>query len=213
MKRQLRIFLAGVMVVAPFAVTAYVVWWAGTAMDGLVRSGIEAVSPGAGVEDWWFPGAGIISLLVGIYIIGLLTHLWAFRWALGLVERIFSRLPGVKSIYESVRDVLSMFGGDANRMGQVVRYRIPGTEMDLLGIRTSTSPKAAEGADKVAIYLPMSYMIGGPTVYVSADSVTPIDMSVEEAMRIAATAGASTAQPAKQAEKLRNSGQAEGLEK
>ncbi|MDY7011084.1 MAG: DUF502 domain-containing protein [Planctomycetota bacterium] len=188
MKKQIRIFLAGVMVVTPFAVTAYVIWWAGTAMDGLVRSGIEKVSPG--IEDWWFPGAGIIFLLVGVYVIGLLTHLWAFRWAVRIIERIFSRLPGVKSIYESVRDVLNIFGGDANRMGQVVRYRIPGTEIDLLGIRTSTSPRPSGGADKVAVYLPMSYMIGGPTVYVSPDSLEPIDMSVEEAMKIAATAGA-----------------------
>ncbi|MCD4699177.1 MAG: DUF502 domain-containing protein [Phycisphaerae bacterium] len=189
MKKQIRIFLAGVMVVTPFAVTAYVIWWAGTKMDGLVRSGIEAVSPGK--VDWWFPGAGIIFLLVGVYVIGLLTHLWAFRWAVRLIERIFSRLPGVKSIYESVRDVLNIFGGDASRMGQVVRYRVPGTEMDLLGIRTSTSPRPADGTDKVAVYLPMSYMIGGPTVYVSPDSLEPINMSVEEAMKIAATAGAS----------------------
>ncbi|MCK4624639.1 MAG: DUF502 domain-containing protein [Phycisphaerae bacterium] len=196
MKKQLRIFLAGVMVVVPFAVTAYVIWWAGTAMDGLVRSGIEAVSPDAGVEDWWFPGAGIIFLLVCIYFIGLLTHLWAFRWALGLIERIFSRLPGVKSIYESVRDILNLFGGDANKTGQAVRYRVPGTEIDLLGIRTSTNPVATEGTDKVAVYLPMSYMIGGPTLYVDPESVEPINISVEEAMKIAAIAGASAGKTA-----------------
>lgn len=192
MKKQLGIFLAGVMVVVPFAVTAYIIWWAGTAMDGLVRSSIEAVFPG--VEDWWHSGMGIILLLVCIYFIGLLTHLWVFRWALGLIERIFSRLPGIKSIYESVRDILNLFGGDANKTGQAVRYRVPGTEIDLLGIRTSTSPKAAEGSDKVAVYLPMSYMIGGPTLYVSPDSLEPIDMSVEEVMKVAAIAGASTGQ-------------------
>ncbi len=190
MRKQIQIFLTGVMVITPFAVTAYVVWWAGTAMDGLARSGIEAISPG--VEDWWFPGAGVICLLVGVYIIGLLARLWGFRWILGTMERIFSRLPGIKTVYESVRDVLKLFGGDANRMGQVVRYRLPGTEIDLLGIRTSTSPRAAGGEGKVAVYLPMSYMIGGPTVYVDSESVEPIDMSVEEAMRIAATAGAGT---------------------
>ena len=191
-KKQLGIFLAGVMVIVPFAVTVYVIWWVGTSLDSLARSGIEAISPG--VEDWWFPGAGVIVLLVGIYLIGLLTRLWGFRCMLGLIERIFSRLPGVKSIYESVRDILNLFGGDASKTGQAVRYRVPGPEIDLLGIRTSTNPVATEGSDtdKVAVYLPMSYMIGGPTVYVSPDSLEPVDMTVEEAMKVAAIAGAST---------------------
>ncbi len=190
MKKQLRIFLSGVMVVAPFAVTAYVIWWAGTAMDGLVRSGLGAFWPS--VEDWWFHGLGVILAIVGIYFIGLLTRLWGFRWVLGLIERIFSRLPGIKSIYESVRDILNLFGGGASKTGKAVLYRVPGTEIDLLGIRTSTNPVATEGSDKVAVYLPMSYMIGGPTVYVSPDSLEPVDMSVEEAMKVAAIAGAST---------------------
>ncbi len=191
MKKQIGIFLAGVMVVVPLIVTAWVVLWAGSTIDGLVKNGVKMVSPESGVEDWWFHGLGVILAIVGIYFIGLLTRLWGFRWALGLIERIFSRLPGVKSVYESVRDVLNLFGGDASKTGKAVRYRVPGTEIDLLGIRTSTSPKAAEGSDKVAVYLPMSYMLGGPTVYVSPDSLEPIDMSVEEAMKIAATAGAS----------------------
>ena len=180
------------MVVVPLIVTVWVVLWAGSTIDGLVKSVIKMVSPRSGVEVWWFHGLGVIFAVAGIYFIGLLTHLWAFRWALGLIERVFSRLPGVKSIYESVRDILNLFGGDANKTGQAVRYRVPGTEIDLLGIRTSTSPQAAEGSDKVAVYLPMSYMIGGPTVYVSADSLEPLDMSVEEAMKLAAIAGAST---------------------
>ncbi len=192
MKKQLGIFLAGVMVVVPLIVTVWVILWVGGAIDGLVKSSVKAVSPKSGVEDWWFSGLGVILAIVGIYFIGLLTRLWGFRWMLGLIDRIFSRLPGVKSIYESVRDILSLFGGDASKTGQAVRYRVPGTEIDLLGIRTSTNPVATEGSDKVAVYLPMSYMIGGPTVYVDPESVEPIDMSVEEVMKVAAIAGAST---------------------
>ncbi len=194
MKKQLGIFLAGVMVVAPLIVTVWIVLWAGSTIDGMVKSGVKMVSPESGVEDWWFRGLGVILAIVGIYLIGLLTRLWGFRWMLGLIDRIFSRLPGIKSIYESVRDILNLFGGDASKTGQAVRYRVPGTEIDLLGIRTSTNPVATEGSDtdKVAVYLPMSYMIGGPTVYVSPDSLEPVDMSVEEAMKVAAIAGAST---------------------
>jgi len=186
MKKQMRIFLAGVMIVAPIAVTAYAVFWAGAGLDGLARSGIEAVAPGA--KAWLFPGVGAILLVVTIYLVGLLTRVWGFRWVMRLVEGVFARLPGIKALYESVRDILKLFGGDSGQMGQVVRYQIPGTDMKVLGIRTSTAPRGAKDVGRVAVYLPMSYMVGGMTVYVPADAAEPVEMSVEEALKIAATA-------------------------
>ncbi len=186
MKKHVRILLAGVMVVVPFALTVYIIAWAGSLLDGLVQRLVEPnATPG---QRWLFPGAGIVVAVLALYLVGLLTHLWVFRWAVGLLERMFSRVPVVKSIYESLRDVLKLFGGEAENMGQVVLYRLPGTEVKLLGIRTSTSPRGAQGQNRVAVYLPMSYQLGGFTVYVPPESVEPLDMSVEEAMKIAATA-------------------------
>lgn len=191
MNRHLRILLAGVMVIVPLAATVYLVWRAGAALHGLASSLIGAVLPGA--QRFLFPGAGVLVVLIGIYLIGLLTHWWVFRRALGLLERALSRLPVVKTIYESIRDVLKLFGGDAEQMGQVVRLRLPGTDIRLLGIRTSTSPRGAKGEQLVAVYLPMSYMFGGPTVYVPPEAVDPVDLTVEEALKIAATADAGQA--------------------
>jgi len=201
MNKHLRIFLAGVVVTTPFVVTAYVIWWIVTKLDSLARIGLESI-----VGTKLFLGAGVIVVLAAIYLIGLLTHFWVFRWALGLLERLFARLPLVKTIYESARDVIGLFSGDANKMGQVVRYRIPGTEIELLGIQTSTSPRAAGESGKVSVYLPMSYMFGGLTVYVRPEAVEPVDMSVEEALKIAATAEAGGA-AAQQAERSRSNQQ------
>ena len=191
MNRHVRILLAGVMVVVPLAATVYLVWWAGAALHGLAGGLIGAVLPGA--QKYLFPGTGVLIVLIGIYLIGLLTHWWVFRRAFGLLERGLSRLPVVKSIYESIRDVLKLFGGDAEQMGQVVRLKLPGTDIKLLGIRTSTSPRGAKGERMVAVYLPMSYMFGGPTVYVPPEAVDPVDLTVEEALKIAATADAGQA--------------------
>lgn len=189
MNKHLRIFLAGVMVVVPFVATVYLIWWAGSRLDGLVRSALGKDN------KWLFPGAGAALVLVGMYLIGLLTHWWLFRWALGLVEKLLTRIPGVKSIYESLRDVLKLFGGESDKMGQVVLYKLPGADAKLLGIRTSTDPRGARGENRVAVYLPMSYQLGGFTLYVPPEAVEPIDMSVEEAMKIAATADVGLADP------------------
>jgi len=181
------------MVVLPFALTGYVVWWAGSRLDALGRAALSRVAPAA--EQWLFPGVGALLLVLTIYLVGLLMHLWAFRWGVRLLERVFSRVPVVKSIYESLRDILRLFGGDAGRMGQVVRYRLPGTDVQLLGIRTSTAPRGAGAGGKVAVYLPMSYQFGGFTVYVPPDAVEPIEMTVEEALKIAATGDVGVAPP------------------
>ncbi len=192
MKKHIRILVAGVMIVVPFAATVWVICWVGSTLDGFVK---DIVAPdGQPKPTWLFPGAGVLIVLVGMYLVGALTHWWVFRWALGLLERLFSRVPVVKSIYESLRDVLRLFGGEAEKMGQVVLFRMPGVDAKLLGIRTSTTPRATKGENRVAVYLPMSYQLGGFTLYVPPESVEPIDMSVEEAMKIAATADVGSAE-------------------
>lgn len=188
MKRHIQIFMAGAIIIAPFAATAYVVWWAGAGLDGLARSCIQVIAPEA--KNWLFPGSGALVLLVGIYVIGLMTRLWGFRWAMAGLERLLARVPLVKTVYESVRDILKLFSGDSQQMGRAVRYHVPGTNAHVLGIRTSTSPRGVEGTGKVSVFVPMSYQLGGFTLYVPSESVEPVDLSVEQVLKISATANA-----------------------
>ena len=192
MNRHLRIFLAGVMIVVPFAATVWLILWVGKTLDAMVGDIVAPDAPEG--KPWLFHGAGVLIVLAGMYLIGLLTHFWAFRWIVSLLERLFSRVPVVKSIYESLRDVLKLFSGEAEKMGQVVLFRVPGTEAKMLGIRTSTAPRGVGADGRVAVYLPMSYQFGGFTLYVAPEAIEPIDMSVEEALKIAATADVGAAE-------------------
>ena len=186
MKKHLRFFLAGVLVVAPLAFTFYVVWTIGAGLDGFFR---RFFPPDSAIRNAWIPGTGAVAALMLVYLVGLLTQVYVFRIFLDVLERGLVRVPVVKTIYESVRDILKLFGGDSKRMGQVVRYHVPNTNAFLLGIRTSTTPRVADD-ERVAVYLPMSYQLGGFTVYVPPSAVEPLDMNVEEALKIAATAAA-----------------------
>ena len=53
-------------------------------------------------------------------------------------------------------------------------------------------PKDFRSEDKVLVYLPMSYMVGGRTVFVSRDKLRYLDMGMDEAMRFVLTAGISS---------------------
>jgi len=183
MKKQLGILLAGVMVLVPLAITAYTVYWLGTSLDALGKELLPNVKLP--------PAVGAIILIVGVYIVGLATRFWIFQAFWGLLEKLITRMPGVKMLYESVRDLLQLFGGDAAKMGQVVQYSPPGSSMKMLGIRTNEKPPYAEGSGcgrTVAVYLPFSYMFGGITVYCQPDQIEEIDMPVEQCMKLCATA-------------------------
>ena len=184
MKKQLRILLAGAVVVIPFAITVWLAIAMGTWLDDLARKPLEQ----SGIVV--YRGVGVLIVLAGLYVIGLMTQFWVFRGLVNLLEGIVERVPGIKTIYESVRDLLKLFGGDARHMGRVVLYTAPGSQMTLLAILTTDKPKGFEDvtADRVAIFLPFSYMFGGITVYVPASCLSEVAMPVEEALKLCATA-------------------------
>jgi len=183
MKKQLGIFLAGVLVLIPLAVTAYTVYWLGSTLDALGRE----ILPGMKLPT----GVGALILIAGVYLVGLATRFWVFQAFWSFLEKTITRMPGIKMLYESIRDMLQLFGGDASKMGQVVQYTPPGSNMRMLGIRTNDNPPYARdsrGVGTVAVYLPFTYMFGGITVYCEPDRIEEIDMPVEQCMKLCATA-------------------------
>jgi uncharacterized membrane protein len=186
MKKHLRIFLAGIMVVVPLAITGYVVWSAGAWVDDMGGRLLQTL----GSLHKPPPGLGIVLLLAAIYLIGLLTRFWSFRVLFGWLERLMGRLPGVKTIYESVRDLMKLFGGEARRSGRAVMYKLPGTDVALLGIMTNDQPTGGRAAveDRVAVFMPFSYMLGGPTILVPRKNLQEVNLSVDQVMKICTTA-------------------------
>ena len=191
MKRHLKILLTGIFVIIPFAITVWVIWKVAGALDAMGKAALQPIWSAMHIERPALEnlhGVGMIILLLAVYLIGLMMHFWLFNKMVRLVEAVFRRVPGVKTIYESVRDLMKLFGSDSSqKMGQVVEYCPPGGEMGMLGILTNEQPDGApEG--KVAVYLPMAYMIGGPVVFVPPEHLRPVNMPVERALRLCATA-------------------------
>src|SRR5690606_14396222 len=94
------------------------------------------------------------------------------------------------------QDFLSFFDSTKKKdFSKVVIVKIGGQE--ILGFITREAfdglPQGIGGPDKVAVYLPMSYQLGGYTIMVNREMVTPVDMSLEDAMKFALTGGVSKA--------------------
>ena len=183
MKTVYRYFFRGLITFLPVALTVYLLF---LFIAGAESMAIWLIRPLIG--DFYLPGLG---LLIGVGFILALGFLVSHRFAsrlLSWVELPFTRLPVVKSIYSSLKNFADYFTPHENKpQQQVVVLRMPGQDLTIVGLVTRQStaglPAPMDQDDRVAVYLPMGYMIGGYTVFVPRSWTQPLDMTVEEAMR------------------------------
>lgn len=183
--RLSRYFFRGLITFLPLAITVYVLVLFVTWTE---RTAMQLLRPITG--DFYLPGLGIGLGAVLILALGFLMSQRFTGKLLTFIELPFTNLPVVKSIYSSLKNFADYFAPHEQDAQQVVLLKMPGHELSTVGLVTRQSMKGlpkglSELGDQVAVYLPMGYMIGGYTVFVPRSWTTPVDMSVEEAMRMA----------------------------
>jgi len=184
------IFLRGVVVVLPITLTAALVAWIAMTAENLLGGLIRQLLP-----EWrYWPGLGIVLGIAIIFVAGIVVSARIARRLLGYADSLLASVPVVKSIYLSIRDIATFMSQDSQKgFGQVVAVRIQ--DLRLIGFVTTEDPKGLPGKSAsekiVGVYLPMSYGIGGYTVYLPKALVEPLDLSLEDAMRITLSGGVS----------------------
>jgi len=188
-----RIFLTGLFTVLPLIATIYFVVWVLAVLERFFGKPVLFFIP----DGWYHPGMGLAVAIVFVFLVGLLMHAILFRRLFGWAERVLLGIPLVRSVYTALRDLVGLFAEQKGPSLQVVSLELPGG-MRLLGFVTradfSDAPSIAR-KDEVAVYLPMSYQIGGYTVLVPRSACKPVEMSREEAMKFILTAGLKSASP------------------
>ena len=188
LKRLGRVLLKGLVAILPIGLTIYVVYWLGVTTETLLSGPLKWLLP-PGV---YRPGMGLVAGFLLLFVVGLLVNAYLVRRLLGLGESLLLRVPVVKTVYASIRDLTSLVNTrDRKRdLERVVMVRFgPGRVIGFVTQDNATLPGFDGGGELVAVYLPMSYQIGGYTVYVARDQVEATDLTVEQAMRIVITGG------------------------
>ena len=183
-----KLFLKGLAVVIPAALTLAILWWVAAGAERLLGSVLKFTLP----EGWYIPGMGLVSGLILIALVGLLSHVLIFQKLFNLGEAILHRLPLVKSIYTAIKDFIDYLNPDKKaEMGKVVMVQLPGQSFQLLGFVTREQfddlPFTPAADDPVAVYMPMSYQIGGYTAFLPRSCLTPLDIPFEQAMKLVLT--------------------------
>ena len=183
--RLLNYFLKGLVFLAPLAFTIYICVRVFTTIDGWLGIAI--------------PGVGFLVTVVLITIIGFLAQSFLTRSVLNGVESLLNRLPFVRLLYSSTRDLLNAFVGEKRRFDQPVLVSpYPGGVARAIGFVTQESLSGLGLEGHVTVYLPFSYSFAGTLLIFPTSAITPVAGDSAEVLAFIVSGGV-TAPPGSQA--------------
>jgi len=178
MKRLLGYFLRGLVLLAPLAVTAYVCYLIFVTIDGWLGLPV--------------PGAGFAVTVLLVTLVGVLGSSLATRTLAGLltlVERAVTRLPFVRLLYTSTKDLLNAFVGERRRFDRPVTLALGTDGLKVLGFVTRDDLSRLGLAGHVAVYIPQSYNFAGNLLVAPAAAVTPLAAESADVMAFIVSGG------------------------
>lgn len=176
MNRFARTLLKGLAVFLPSALTLWVLWSAFVLLDEIL--------------PFHTPGLGVLALLGIVLILGLLADNWFAGPLLQRLEKFLERLPVVRLLYRSLREMTEALLGERRPFHHPVLVRPwPGSEARLLGFLTRQDLSELGKPGWVAVYVPNAYAIAGQTLIVPSELVEALPLESSEAMTFAVSAG------------------------
>jgi uncharacterized membrane protein len=184
-----RYFLTGLLVLLPMVVTAFVLWRLFFALDDILGRFVETYI-GRPV-----PGVGLVALIAIILGIGAIASNILGRRAIRFGERLVTRVPLIGWIYGTTKQLFStIFEERSKSFRQVVLVNYPHKGTYSVAFLTSESPESVQGElgdGFVTVFLPTTpNPTSGFLLVVPADEVVPLDLTVDEGLKLVISAGA-----------------------
>lgn len=187
-KKIKSIFFSGLVAFLPIAITIYIVVAGVKIVDNFLGQYLRSWF----LEEYYFLGLGLLSAFVLIMFIGFLLNNFLTGTVLVRLQEKLTEVPLIKVIYSPLRDLMNLFskGQQQAALKKVVLVKV-NENLTALGLVTredfSDLKLNVQISDRVAVFIPYSYGLGGITVLVSKNCVEPVDIPVEKAMSLAIT--------------------------
>jgi len=176
MSRLLNHFFRGVVLLAPLAFTVYVCVRVFATIDGWLGIPI--------------PGVGFVATVALITLFGFLASSFITRQMLSVVESVLERLPFVRLLYSSTKDLLNAFVGEKRRFDKPVLVApYASGEARALGFITQETLTSMGMLEHVAVYLPQSYNFAGSLLIFPTSAVTVLDAESADVMAFIVSGG------------------------
>lgn len=174
-RRLLNYFLKGLLFVLPVAISVYVIYQTVVKIDSLIPINV--------------PGLGFIIIIVGVTIIGYFGSGLLSKPLFDLFDDLMGRTPGLKLIYNSVKDLMEALVGDKRKFKEPVMVRMGDNGISRLGFVTHRDLMAIQVEGMVAVYFPQSYAFAGDLFLVPIGEVKVLEGKTGELMQFIISGG------------------------
>jgi uncharacterized membrane protein len=180
MRRIAYYFLQGLIFLVPIILT---LWAAGStflAIDNGIRN----------LTGLHIRGVGFLAALVAVTVFGFLASNFFTRGLLQLFERMLDRLPLLKLLHTSLKDLMSAFVGEKRRFNKPVMVDLVADgRLKAVGFVTRDSMERFGRPDDLAVYFPQAYNFAGQVVIVPRSAVVPLALDSPEVMAFIVSGG------------------------
>ena len=197
-KRIRGYFLAGLLVIIPLVLTAYVVWQLFIGLDGLLSEPVsKVIYKGLDIDTHYriIPGLGFLALFLLIFIVGFVARNYFGKKLILFGESILIRIPVVRHIYSTFQQISQAFLSDHSEVfkrAALIEY--PRKDIFSIGFITQDTRGVVQKSlseDMVSIFLPTTpNPTSGFLLFVPKNQVQLLNITVEEAMKLVISGGA-----------------------
>lgn len=187
-KHLRKTFFAGLFVIIPIGITIFILKFLFNLADGILGSYIDRIFTLATNQELHIPGLGMMVGAVALYLTGLVATNFIGSKLLKFGEALLTRIPLVKSIYTSSKQLTQVFqeGKSSYRRAVFVEWPRPGVK----AIGFVTAELVQDGVSMVVVYLPtMPNPTSGFALYFRAEDVQDSGMTVEDAVKFVVSGG------------------------
>lgn len=190
-------FFTGLVIAAPLVLTVYITWSLIQWIDSWVKPAIPPAYNPDNFLPFPVPGFGLVVALVALTLLGFLTANLVGRAVVSFGEDILGRMPIVRVLYRGLKQLFETVLSNRARSFQSVgllEFPSKGT-WALVFVATPTRGEIAqklapEGEEMLTVFIPPTPApTAGFLLFVKARDVVPLDMSVEDALKVVLSAG------------------------
>ena len=191
MKKIQNYFFSGILIVAPLGLSLYVAWVVVGLADKIFRPFIPLSQLGIPSE---IPGVGLIVAFLFFTILGAIAGSFFGKFYHKIVDGILSKIPGLNSIYSTVKQIIDTFATtQSNAFKEVVLIEYPQKDIFALGFLTSeTKGEIAikKNRKMINVFMPSTpNPTTGFLMFVQLNKCTKLSMSVDQAIKYIISAG------------------------
>lgn len=183
-------FLAGILVTAPISITLYLTW----AFLKFVDSRVSSIIPAKYYPETAVPGLGLVIAVFFFITVGWFARNYLGRILIQMSEYIVEKMPVIRTIYGAIKQVLqTVMGAQSQAFREAVMFEFPRKGIWAMGFVTGVAKGETQRLTEdevVNVFFPTTpNPTSGFLLLIPRKDLIPLEMSVEEAIKMIVSGG------------------------